>query len=245
MKINMKFLLILTFVFYITGCVVYDKKLLAPVSQFPEPAEGRMSVNIDLNARQYFGDTHYEPVEKKYKDICVERFIESGLYSQVSTSSDKADLQVEIELKQEILRNPVLATLGVLSLCITPDYTTLKYKLKAVIRNSRPGMSDTIELEDSALMWLTWFLLPVAPFKPATGAIRKLENRLFDNLALKVFESALFDPLQTETLSKEKAQVSQHDEIESALNNLLEMKQEGLISDEEYQKLKEKTINRY
>lgn len=133
---------------------------------------------------QFMTETAEQALEKK----CVKRFAKSGLYDQVGTDLDDADLQVTIKLKDDGQRSMGMAVLTGLSLYIIPSFATDTYKLKADIVNRSTGTKRTVELEDFVTQYQQILLLPLMPFKMTPIVAGKVQNTLFDHLAVRTLD---------------------------------------------------------
>jgi hypothetical protein len=177
-----------------TGCASFEGKLLAPIQQFPSVAQPeRPSVNIDLKFRQYVnGAPVYfmtKTAEGALEKKCTKRFVKSALYSQVGTDLKDADIDLVVNLKDDGHASMGMAFLTGLSLYIIPSFATDTFKLQADITDRRDKSKRSVELEDFVTQYQQILLLPLLPFKMTPMVAGKVQNTLFDNLALQVFEN--------------------------------------------------------
>ena len=176
-----------------TGCATFEGQLLSPVKEFPTPSvEERPSVAVDLNFRQYLNGAPItlftKSVESSLEKKCVKRLKGSGLYSRVGTDITNPDLSIHIDMADEGQGSMGMAFLTGLTFYLVPSFTTDTYKLKAEVTNRHTDEKMIVELEEFITQWQQIFLLPLLPFKMLPVVNSRVQNTIFDHLAIESFD---------------------------------------------------------
>ena len=139
-------------------------------------------------------DVLRETAQKGLQDKCIQRMRASKLFSQVEPGAGfSSDVNVKIRIENDGKANLGLAFLTGLTLYIIPSCAEDNFKLVADVENQKTGKKTSIQLEESITTWQEILLIFVLPFKSPFSASANVQERLFDNLIVKMHEAGCLD----------------------------------------------------
>lgn len=175
----------------ISGCATFHSNNVKPIQQFPQTSTQKHSVSINFHYTVNINEStvNSKPAENALSTRCIERFTASKLFSQVAANQPNADIQVNIDMKDDAHPNLGMAFLTGLSLFLIPSHSSDHYFINAEIKNTKNGKSTKVAMDESLDLYQQILLLPLAPFMNPFSVAPKVQGNMFDNLALQTWQS--------------------------------------------------------
>jgi len=233
--------------FQITGCASFPRNQL-PIAAKVQPAaanENKPSVSYSFSSGvDLFGkQDHNEKVRSILERELIDVLNESRCFASMSPNGP-GDIYIQVELINS--GNPAAMIPAIItgaSLYTIPSWATDKYNVTAKIRV--PGQKEhTYTFADSmtTAQWLP--LVVVAPFKNMVNVSKDVRKNIWQTMILNmqkdaIFKEALAEITRKQTLAdnslKQETQTSSEADTFARLKALKELKDSGVLTDEEYE----------
>lgn len=256
-------LLLAMTVFILSGCASFRNDDLQRVQDFPPVPNGvqkpdvQYTVSLISNAYSSFHNT--EQTQEWLKADFAKVLAESGYFANASTNitqSGQGILRIDVELKDTAYGVALIpAIITGLSLYIIPSYYSDDFIVAATV-TTVDGQKRLYSLSDGMKTWQWLPMIFVAPSNTSSGVGSAIIHNMWKTLIIKMQRDGILTkrdadkPLQvkpsvspSKTSPAPATKKSDSKDDAARLEKLMNMKERGLISPEEYERKKKEILD--
>lgn len=172
------------------GCMTYSHNTLPEVAQWPlaQPAQAKPAAYIKVHAEHSFNGAPAANSSDmvKLESLVKQGFIDSGLFSKVTTEQETSDVYVTVTLRNQETGSIGLAMLTGATFLLIPGAFDNTFVMDMTFRDAEGSKLGQVEKQEKLTTWMHLFLVFALPFnKPADSLLTELTKSNLEEAARK------------------------------------------------------------